>query len=186
MPLGGMWMTAPIMGLVDGPTEVHRITVARQVLKGYQPVDGSVAHRAPARAQLRRGPGEVRRVPRARSGELSERSTPSPDDRRRRSGLVIDERLAGWMDDRTCPGRGSRSRPSFITGGASNELFDDHAGAATAGPAPAARASSRQGRNETMLREYRLLAALADTDVPHARVRGRLRRPRRCWAAAST
>ncbi len=40
MPLGGMWMTAPIMGLVDGPTEVHRTTVARQVLKGYQPVDG--------------------------------------------------------------------------------------------------------------------------------------------------
>jgi acyl-CoA dehydrogenase len=33
-------MAAPIMGLVDGPTEVHRTTVARQVLKGYQPVDG--------------------------------------------------------------------------------------------------------------------------------------------------
>jgi acyl-CoA dehydrogenase len=40
MPLGTMWMAAPIMGLVDGPTEVHRTTVARQVLKGYQPVDG--------------------------------------------------------------------------------------------------------------------------------------------------
>ncbi len=40
MPLGGLWMTAPIMGLVDGPTEVHRNTVARQVLKGYEPVEG--------------------------------------------------------------------------------------------------------------------------------------------------
>jgi acyl-CoA dehydrogenase len=40
MPLGGLWMTAPIMGLVDGPTEVHRNTVARQVLKGYTPVEG--------------------------------------------------------------------------------------------------------------------------------------------------
>jgi acyl-CoA dehydrogenase len=40
MPLGGLWMVAPIMGLVDGPTEVHRNTVARQVLKSYQPVDG--------------------------------------------------------------------------------------------------------------------------------------------------
>jgi acyl-CoA dehydrogenase len=40
MPLGGMWTTAPIMGLVDGPTEVHRTTVARQVLKGYRPVEG--------------------------------------------------------------------------------------------------------------------------------------------------
>jgi acyl-CoA dehydrogenase len=40
MPLGGLWMTAPVMGLVDGPTEVHRTTVARQVLRGYQPVAG--------------------------------------------------------------------------------------------------------------------------------------------------
>ena len=40
MPLGGLWMTAPVMGLVDGPTEVHRTTVARQVLKGYTPVEG--------------------------------------------------------------------------------------------------------------------------------------------------
>jgi acyl-CoA dehydrogenase len=40
MPLGGLWMVAPIMGLVDGPTEVHRNTVARQVLKSYQPVGG--------------------------------------------------------------------------------------------------------------------------------------------------
>ncbi len=40
MPLGGMWMTAPIMGLVDGPTEVHRNTVGRSVLKDYEPVEG--------------------------------------------------------------------------------------------------------------------------------------------------
>ena len=41
MPLGGRWMAAPIMGLVDGPTEVHRTTVGRQVLKRYRPVEGS-------------------------------------------------------------------------------------------------------------------------------------------------
>jgi acyl-CoA dehydrogenase len=40
LPLGGLWMTAPVMGLVDGPTEVHRTTVARQVLRGYTPVTG--------------------------------------------------------------------------------------------------------------------------------------------------
>ncbi len=28
------------MGLVDGPTEVHRTTVARQILKRYEPVEG--------------------------------------------------------------------------------------------------------------------------------------------------
>ena len=27
------------MGLADGPTEVHKVTVARQVLREYQPSD---------------------------------------------------------------------------------------------------------------------------------------------------
>jgi acyl-CoA dehydrogenase len=40
LPLGGLWAAAPIMALVDGPTEVHRTTVARQVLKRYHPVEG--------------------------------------------------------------------------------------------------------------------------------------------------
>ena len=40
MPLGRMWMMAPIMGLVDGPSEVHRVTVARQVLKRYEAAPG--------------------------------------------------------------------------------------------------------------------------------------------------
>ncbi len=40
MPLASMWMQAPIMGIVDGPTEVHRVTIARQVLKNYQPSEG--------------------------------------------------------------------------------------------------------------------------------------------------
>ena len=26
-----------MLGLADGPTEVHKVTLARQVLKGYQP-----------------------------------------------------------------------------------------------------------------------------------------------------
>ena len=28
-----------VMGLADGPTEVHKVTLARQVLKNYKPVD---------------------------------------------------------------------------------------------------------------------------------------------------
>jgi len=40
MPLIGMWTMAPVMGIADGPTEVHKITIARQTLKGYQPSDG--------------------------------------------------------------------------------------------------------------------------------------------------
>jgi len=28
------------MGIADGPTEVHKVTVAKQVLKEYRPYDG--------------------------------------------------------------------------------------------------------------------------------------------------
>src|SRR6476661_3920845 len=40
MPFGRMWAGVPIMATVDGPSEVHKVTVAREVLKAYKPVDG--------------------------------------------------------------------------------------------------------------------------------------------------
>jgi acyl-CoA dehydrogenase len=40
MPLGRFWATVPVMALVDGPTEVHRVTVARQILKRYEAAPG--------------------------------------------------------------------------------------------------------------------------------------------------
>ena len=40
MPLMGMWMTAPVMGIADGPTEVHKDTIAKVVLKQYEPYEG--------------------------------------------------------------------------------------------------------------------------------------------------
>jgi len=40
MPLVAMWSMAPIMGIADGPTEVHKDTIAKAVLKGYAPTDG--------------------------------------------------------------------------------------------------------------------------------------------------
>ncbi len=40
MPLAHMWMSGPVMGIADGPTEVHKDTIAKQVLKGYRPHDG--------------------------------------------------------------------------------------------------------------------------------------------------
>ncbi|MBJ7385687.1 MAG: acyl-CoA dehydrogenase, partial [Mycolicibacterium sp.] len=36
MPFLGMVTGAAVMGLADGPTEVHKTTVAKQVLRGYQ------------------------------------------------------------------------------------------------------------------------------------------------------
>jgi acyl-CoA dehydrogenase len=36
-PLGRFWMEAPTQGVMDGPYEVHQITAAKNILKGYQP-----------------------------------------------------------------------------------------------------------------------------------------------------
>jgi acyl-CoA dehydrogenase len=40
MPFPAMLMGAAVMGIADGPTEVHKVTVARQVLREYKGVDG--------------------------------------------------------------------------------------------------------------------------------------------------
>ena len=40
MPFAMMVNAAAIMGIADGPTEVHKLTVARQVLRDYDPADG--------------------------------------------------------------------------------------------------------------------------------------------------
>jgi acyl-CoA dehydrogenase len=40
MPFFQMVHAAGVMGLADGPTEVHKMTVARQVLRDYRAVDG--------------------------------------------------------------------------------------------------------------------------------------------------
>ena len=39
VPFMGMVTGAAVMGLADGPTEVHKATVAKQVLRDYQPSD---------------------------------------------------------------------------------------------------------------------------------------------------
>jgi acyl-CoA dehydrogenase len=40
MPFSGMMVGAEVMAVADGPTEVHKITLATQVLKSYQPYEG--------------------------------------------------------------------------------------------------------------------------------------------------
>jgi acyl-CoA dehydrogenase len=58
LPLMSTLLTGLVLGLADGPTEVHQVTVARQLLRGYQAADGlwPSAHlptrRQEARAQL--------------------------------------------------------------------------------------------------------------------------------------
>jgi acyl-CoA dehydrogenase len=40
LPLASMLMLSEVMGLADGPTEVHKITLARELLRNYSPVEG--------------------------------------------------------------------------------------------------------------------------------------------------
>ena len=40
MPFADMMIYAEIMGIADGPTEVHQVTLAKQLLRGYQPAPG--------------------------------------------------------------------------------------------------------------------------------------------------
>jgi acyl-CoA dehydrogenase len=41
MPFTELWVRAAVMGIVDGPTEVHKVTLAREVLKGYSSATGA-------------------------------------------------------------------------------------------------------------------------------------------------
>jgi acyl-CoA dehydrogenase len=58
MPLTNMLMASVTMGIADGPTEVHKFTVAREVLKDYSPAEGDwpsehlPERRAAARAEF--------------------------------------------------------------------------------------------------------------------------------------
>jgi aminoglycoside phosphotransferase (APT) family kinase protein len=86
----------------------------------------------------------------------------------RSEGLIDTKALGGWMDARGLPGTGEPMDVRLLAGGASNEIFAIERG----GERMALRRPPRKvpkGRNETMLREYRVLCALLDSDVPHAR-----------------
>ena len=39
LPLSGMLLGSYVMGIADGPTEVHKVTIARQVLRDYESTD---------------------------------------------------------------------------------------------------------------------------------------------------
>src|ERR1700691_2524882 len=83
----------------------------------------------------------------------------------RTAGLVHEERLRTWMDEQGLPGKGEPVSVSFISGGASNEIFRIGRGEVEAVLRRPPRVVPK-GRNETMLREYRVLEALNGTAVP--------------------
>ena len=98
---------------------------------------------------------------------MLDEADPSEDCDRTR-GLVDLDRLGQWMDAEGLPGSGEEVQATFVTGGASNELFEiqrgEHRWALRRPPRMVP-----EGRNETMLRDYRILRALADSNVPTPR-----------------
>jgi aminoglycoside phosphotransferase (APT) family kinase protein len=74
--------------------------------------------------------------------------------------------LAAWLDTTDLPGAGAPLELSYVSGGSQNEIYDVRRGdlrAALRIPPPAAPPS----RDEGILREWRIIAALDGTDVPH-------------------
>ena len=49
LPLEEMYRNARASRLVDGADEVHKVTIARQMLKSYQPVEGLPSEHVPTR-----------------------------------------------------------------------------------------------------------------------------------------
>ncbi len=85
--------------------------------------------------------------------------------------LVDPARLGRWMDGQGLPGQGELPEVSRLSGGTQNELFVvERGGNELVLRRPPNVAAS--GRAEAFTREHRVLAALADTDVPHPRLHG--------------
>ena len=82
--------------------------------------------------------------------------------------MIEIDRLARWLDEQGLPGRGAPVEHRFIAGGSQNEIYEIRRGAlhgALRIPPPTAPTS----RDEGILREWRIIAALDGTDVPHTR-----------------
>ncbi len=105
------------------------------------------------------------------SGVFSRQDADEHSEAKRTEGLIDPVALGKWMDSQGIPGRGEPITSRFVSGGASNEIFEirrgEHRWALRRPPR-----NVPEGRNQTMMREYRILAALADSDVPHARAVG--------------
>ncbi|MSO88046.1 MAG: phosphotransferase family protein [Acidimicrobiia bacterium] len=76
------------------------------------------------------------------------------------------DRLGPWLDTLDLPGRGAPIESRYLSGGSQNQIFEIRRGdlhAALRIPPPTAPAS----RDAGIVREWRIIEALAGTDVPH-------------------
>ena len=104
-----MYRHARAARIYDGPDEVHRVSVARQVLAGYRAPDGDVAARARPDA-ARGGAAQVRRAARSGASRMPDRALPD-------YAVVNRAQLDGSPTRSTQPGtRASRGRRTMCTG----------------------------------------------------------------------
>jgi aminoglycoside phosphotransferase (APT) family kinase protein len=80
-------------------------------------------------------------------------------------------RLRQWLDRNNLPGGHGELEIEPIAGGSQNQLYSLRDGDTRLVLRAAPRHATTE-RTAGMMREYRLIRALADTDVPHARVHG--------------
>ncbi len=88
------------------------------------------------------------------------------DEEARTADLIDPDRLGRWMDAQGLPGAGIPLEFSFISGGSQNEIFKISRGdfrCALRRPPKLA----PPGRDEGIVREWRIIEALDGTDVPH-------------------
>jgi aminoglycoside phosphotransferase (APT) family kinase protein len=75
-------------------------------------------------------------------------------------------RLGAWMDQVGLPGAGAPIEHRYVSGGSQNEIFEIRRGDFHAALRRPPRIAP-EGRNDGILREWRIIEALAGTDVPH-------------------
>ena len=146
MPFHRMMLGASVLGLADGPTEVHKVTVARQVLRDHRPSDDLWPTGTCPSCWRRPRP-----------------STPSTSSTK--WGTCDRHRPARHLDGRRRPRQGRAARAPVHLGRHAERDLRDPAGDlhAAAHPAPEA----RRRRDDGIVREWRIIEALGGTDVPH-------------------
>ncbi len=118
MPFFGMIHGAGVMGLADGPTEVHKVTVARQVLRDYKesddiwPTQWLPKRQEAARAKYARVSGTGGREPVSTTEEAADAPT-----------IADVAKLTAWLDAQGL-GVGAPLEHGYISGGSQNEIYE--------------------------------------------------------------
>ncbi len=163
MPFFGMIHGAGVMGLADGPTEVHKVTVARQVLRDYKASDDIWPTQwLPKRQEAAQG--QVRPVPRAGGGEPVSTIEEAAD-----TPTIADVDDADGLARRAGPRRRRAARARLHLGRQPERDLRAPAGRPALRHADPAAAARRASRDEGIVREWRIIEALTAPTSPTPR-----------------